>query len=61
MSGEYTNRGALRADFPCSLGEACRSGGYDQEGRRCADCLVRYRCENDDHWIVHPTLCSHRY
>jgi len=61
MSDEYTNRGALRSDSPCTLGEACRRGGYDREGRRCADCSVRYLCENDHHWIVQLTLRCRRY
>lgn len=40
---------------PCTLREACRKGGYDEDGTRCAICLVKDLCEQEDRWIVQRT------
>ena len=37
---------------PCSLGEACRESGLDEDGQRCADCALKQLCESEARWVV---------
>ena len=49
MPPRYPTNAGLR---PCSLGEACRESGLDEEGERCPRCALKELCESETRWLV---------
>ena len=45
----------------CSLREACREVGRDENGRRCPTCPVKSLCKDESRWVVRRDRKPLRY
>jgi hypothetical protein len=49
MPPRYPVGSGLRS---CSLREACRESGLDEDGERCPNCPLKQLCESEARWLV---------